>query len=85
MGISKDKTFLWGTDDPSLKRIAEKWGLAIKDSVVCLGIHWPLKPKRELEHKKDMMRLTLMLNRLQRLTYLPLPLRSKQGLYPWDV
>ena len=68
LGISMDKTYLWGTHDPRLAEIGARWGLAIKESVVCFGTEWPLKPGMTLSHTKDAKRIDSMLKRLQRLT-----------------
>ena len=80
VGISLEKTHLWGSDGVQLTEIASERGWSVTQTVESLGADWPLADKENPKYEKDLGRIEKMLERLRRLIYLPSPLVVKAGV-----
>ena len=77
LSVSREKTFLWGSERATLVPIAEKWGYSVRDTVVSLGAEWALHPSVKCSYDKEQKRLESARSRLARLAHLASPMLVK--------
>ena len=77
LSVSREKTFLWGSEHSTLVPLAEKWGYFVRDTVVSLGTEWALHPSVKCSYDKEQKRLETARARLARLVHLASPMLVK--------
>ena len=71
LGISDEKTVLWGTEEATLRDCAQEWGYSYTNAPSLLGADWPTSSKARAPHVKELKRLDKAKERLIRLRHLP--------------
>ena len=77
VGVSRPKSYLWGTNAAELERLGEEWGIPFRGTVESLGVEWQIHRKWRPSYSKERERVQLAKTRLARLYHLPSSIHLK--------
>ena len=75
--LSRQKTYLWGTNHAELLEVGRACNLEVSSVVATLGMEWSTVPSVLPSNKQETLRIQDAVERLRRLSHLPVPLLEK--------